>query len=121
MEVREPKKKYQCSQCNQVHETHYQAEECCQPEVYDVWECTECGETHDTKEQAVACCPLLPDAPGQVCPSCLRSHAGSAIEQAAIAVAGHCSTCNPLYTPDQQHAIEQLHYQATGEPRRLNA
>ncbi|WP_267904545.1 hypothetical protein [Pseudomonas xionganensis] len=42
------------------------------------------------------------------------------MQQAAISVAGHCTTCNPIYTIDQQLAIEDLHQLVTGQPERLN-
>lgn len=99
-------KAYECGHCNQVHESHWQAERCCQPEVYDVWTCDICGEVHEEKDDANSCChDKMPAEETVSCPNCLRPHA-HAQQVYAIEVAGHCSECNPNYSLDQRWSIE---------------
>lgn len=117
MSTREIKRMWECSACNELHDTEHDAEECCQPEVFEVWVCPACEKVHDGKQAAADCCPVAEI----VCPACLRDHSGDAMQQSAIVITGHCTTCNPLYTIDQQLAIEQMHWQATGKAERLNA
>lgn len=52
----EAKRVYMCSVCESVHDNEYQAEECCPPEVWELWQCPFCEETHDTEEEALECC-----------------------------------------------------------------
>lgn len=99
-------KAYECGHCNHVHESHWQAERCCQPEVYDGWTCDTCGEFHEKKDDAVQCCSeYLPVDDLTPCPNCLRPHT-RAQQVYAIEVAGHCSECNPNYTLEQRWTIE---------------
>ena len=56
-------KMYQCSICGEVHEGYWTAEECCPPEVDEVWLCPECEEIHGTEDEALACCPPAPGEP----------------------------------------------------------
>ncbi len=51
------KQMYQCSICDSTWETQYEAEECCQPEVFTVWMCGECDTEYDDKDHAEDCCP----------------------------------------------------------------
>ena len=37
----------------------------------------------------------------------------------AIKIAGHCTSCNPMFTIDQQQAIQDLHYHETGRREHL--
>lgn len=115
--MREPKEMFECPHCDDLHDSYQGAKSCCKPVPSKVWLCPECGDRCETEQKARSCCAF----DEVVCPGCQRSHGGKPMEQAAIAVSGHCTECNPLYTVEQQHAIEQLHYQATGEPLRLNA
>lgn len=108
MEPNKPEMLYQCSQCDKLHDALHDAEDCCQPEVWTVYKCRGCGGIYETETAAADCCATS----GEDCPSCRRHHV-SPTELSAIAVAGHCTVCNPHYTLDQQLAIEQLHYQAT--------
>jgi len=57
------KKKYQCSCCETVHENTWDAEECCLPDVWEIWECQGCEKTYETNAEAVICCPPSPDSP----------------------------------------------------------
>lgn len=116
-------RKWECSACNALHEFEHSAEECCAPEVWAVWMCPVCDEAHEAKSEAEDCCAVATaTTPDNVtCPACFRIHTGDPLAQSAIAVAGHCTTCNPIYTLDQQLAIEDLHWQSTGRAERLNA
>jgi hypothetical protein len=118
----EPKRMYECSACEAVHELHHLAEDCCVPEVATVWLCGVCEEVHYKKADAESCCAdsLLNRPETCTCPGCLRDFEDAPMQQAAISVAGHCTTCNPIYTIDQQLAIEDLHQLVTGQPARLN-
>jgi len=99
------KKLYECSMCHEVHDYEYAAEECCQPEVYEVWQCGVCTKVHGEKPEAEKCCSA-----GLVnCPACARDYSPSEIAATAIRVAGHCQTCNPFFTSDQLHEIERQH------------
>ncbi|WP_285275271.1 hypothetical protein [Halopseudomonas bauzanensis] len=99
------KKLYQCSSCDDVHDFECDAEDCCQPEVYEVWQCVDCTTIHDEKAKADTCCSA-----GKVkCPACARDYSPSEIATIAIDVAGHCHTCNPIFTVEQHHEIESQH------------
>jgi hypothetical protein len=39
--------RYRCGDCGELHEEPDQAEECCRPEVQDVWICGKCEKTFD--------------------------------------------------------------------------
>jgi len=47
----------------------------------------------------------LEGADSEYCPSCLRP-AERAQFRVEIAVSGHCSTCNPIYSPEQNLQIK---------------
>jgi hypothetical protein len=51
-------KKYQCQECNALHDHHYEAEDCCPPGVEDVsvWKCAECLDLHYDETEARHCC-----------------------------------------------------------------
>lgn len=54
--------KYRCHYCLELHETEWEAEECCgPPEVVEVWECPDCGETYETESCAIDCCGYDPE------------------------------------------------------------
>jgi hypothetical protein len=118
----DPKQMYECSACEKLHEFHHCAEECCAPEVARVWVCGDCEDVHDSKSEAEECCAQskLNGSVCCTCPSCLRDFDCQPMQAAAIEIAGHCTTCNPFYTLEQQFAIEDLHQVATGQPERLN-
>ncbi|HCP04635.1 MAG TPA: hypothetical protein DIT61_14180 [Pseudomonas sp.] len=106
----ECKTRYQCSQCDEIHEDEDDARECCQPEVWEVYECGECGKLHGSSEVAAkSCCEQLVK-----CPACSRDYGQHNIASHSIEVAGHCPACNPLFTVDEQFKIEDLHYIRTG-------
>jgi len=110
-------KAWACGSCDEVHASSFAAEDCCKPEPYEVWICPCCGDSHHTEKAAGACCPGADSS----CPNCLRDHSGNALQVAAIEVAGHCTTCNPLYTVDQQLIIEDRAQQKGGVVIGLNA
>lgn len=49
---------YQCPDCEEVHDTEEDAQNCCPRDVEKVflWECVECGEKHEDREDAYNCC-----------------------------------------------------------------
>lgn len=47
---------YMCSVCEREHDDYYEAEECCQPEVWTLYRCEICGETHEDESDAIECC-----------------------------------------------------------------
>jgi hypothetical protein len=51
----EIKRVYICSVCETVHDDEWAAEECCPPEVWEMWQCPVCEGTHDTEEEALDC------------------------------------------------------------------
>ncbi len=105
---------YECSRCNELHEYESSAEDCCRPEVWTAYLCPVCDSAHETRKEAENClaghAELIGDMP-EHCPACLRD-ADTAQLRVEIAIAGHCSTCNPIYTPEENIAIKY-----TLEPR----
>lgn len=91
----ECKTRYQCSQCDEIHEDEDDARECCQPEVWEVYECGECGKLHGSDEVAAkSCCEQLVK-----CPACSRDYGQYNIASHSIEVAGHCPACATLCSP----------------------
>lgn len=117
MSAREIKTLYRCNECREVHDDEDGARECCMPSISEVYACPVCGEIHSEEADAGECCGF--DVAH--CPSCHRDYGSGHINYSAIAIAGHCTTCNPFFTVDQQLVIEDLHWQATGEHQGLNA
>ena len=100
--------KYDCGRCGERHDSEDGALECCQPEVETVYLCPICDTEHDRMKDAESCVLGHDELDGVVaecCPNCLRP-AESAQLKVEIAVAGHCNTCNPIYTPDQNLKIK---------------
>lgn len=98
---------YECGDCQELHAHHHQAEECCAPEVNTVYVCPVCADPHDTRKEAAECLAShvdVPDRADEHCPNCLRE-AETAQSRVEIAIAGHCSTCNPIYTTEQNLTI----------------
>lgn len=108
---------YRCGKCCEVHDDEDVARECCMPEIIEVYACPICGLIHDEEEDAGKCCGF--DIAR--CPSCHREYGAGHINYSAIAIAGHCNTCNPFFTVYQKIAIEDLCWQETGRAERLNA
>jgi len=97
--------RYECSSCNERHDDEGDAEDCCKPEVFEIYICPSCEVEHDLREDAQAC--LEGHSTGDMadsCPCCLRHLDGQQF-RVEVSVAGHCSTCNPIYTPEQNLAI----------------
>ena len=100
--------KYECGQCYERHDSEDGAYECCQPEVSTIYFCPICDSEHDQMKGAERCIlghADLEGADSEHCPSCLRP-AERAQLRVEIAVAGHCSTCNPIYSPEQNLQIK---------------
>lgn len=73
-----------------------------------VYICPICEAEHDSMkvaEQRVLGHADLEGADYEPCPNCLRP-AETAQLMVELAVAGHCSTCNPIYSPDQNLKIK---------------
>lgn len=115
---KEVKLMYECCSCGELHDHEDEALDCCAPEISERWICPECGKAHDTESAAENCCP---GGDAVTCPSCMRDHGSGSLGYAAVTISGHCDTCNPFFTVEQQLAIEDLHWQATGKTERLNA
>jgi hypothetical protein len=47
---------WECGRCGDVHDWEDDAQECCQPEVKEVYLCAECEEVHKTELEADNCC-----------------------------------------------------------------
>jgi hypothetical protein len=47
--------RYLCPSCEKTHESEFSAQECCPPEVEEVYVCPECEETHGTADDAEKC------------------------------------------------------------------
>ena len=101
---------YICSSCDNEHENDWEAEECCQPEVWTMYKCCTCENTHESKTEAEECC----DDFEVRCPNCARDYAESNINTSAITIAGHCTVCNPLFSVEKEIKIKDLHYAKTG-------
>lgn len=110
---------YKCGSCSEVHDDEEEARECCMPEIIELYECPICKDRHHEEEDAVACCGIELD--GVMCPGCMRDYGAGQIDQVAVKVAGHCRTCNPMFTVDQQLAIEDMHWQVHGKAERVFA
>ncbi|MDM9593592.1 hypothetical protein QU617_09740 [Pseudomonas guariconensis] len=106
---------YKCGSCGDIHDDEDGARECCQPEVEEMFECPVCKTIHDGEDEARLCC----ESDSIKCPSCYRDHSSITLSFQAIKIAGHCTTCNPMFTIDQQQAIQDLHYQETGRREHL--
>lgn len=100
---------WKCSSCDEIHDDEDDARECCAPDVWEMYGCPECGKVCDEEEQALGCC-----SPDELtsCPNCSRDYGRGQINHFAVLVAGHCNTCNPLYSVEQQLAIEDMHWQS---------
>lgn len=46
-----------CDRCETIHDDEFDAEDCCKPEVWDVWVCVECGQDYELRQEADECCP----------------------------------------------------------------
>lgn len=103
------KVRFKCGECAEVHDYEDDARECCRPTVHEIYTCPVCNKDHECEDQAGACCGF--DVVR--CPSCARDYGTGHINYFAITVAGHCNTCNPFFTVEQQMAIEDSHIQAS--------
>lgn len=110
------KELYRCGECREIHDDEDGARECCTPAVYTIYVCPVCDDNHDDPDSALACCSV----DGINCPQCKRDYTSVSIDYQAIKMTGHCNTCNPLFTIDQQQAIQDLHYQETGKREHLH-
>lgn len=114
-----PRKAYECSMCNAIHDHEHQAEDCCRPEVNKVWLCDVCDEPHDDSECAEKCCVEKIKARSVEtvrCPACCREQE-LILHAAEIEVAGHCSECNPHYSIEHAFVIADLVEQRIAEKR----
>jgi hypothetical protein len=110
---------YVCGRCEEAHKDEDDAAQCCPPEVWEAWACDSCGKEHGMEQAADSCCPGNVDHTR--CPVCFRDYHPRDLDATCIQVVGHCQKCTPFFTYDQQHQIEDLHWQKTGDPKRVNA
>lgn len=62
--------RYQCGRCDKIHDYEHDAEECCMPDIYELYFCDICDKKHNRVAQADECCadqreqadPLRPTA-----------------------------------------------------------
>lgn len=54
---------WKCNECGDLHITEWRAEQCCPPQVGQVYVCPVCGDEHHTEKDAIACCGFDPGAP----------------------------------------------------------
>ncbi|AZP72809.1 hypothetical protein EJJ20_29835 [Pseudomonas poae] len=100
--------KYECGACNEQHDDEDGARECCMPSVTEMYICPICDEQHDEMEDAEKCIlghADIESTDDQHCPNCLRP-SDTAQLMIEVAIAGHCSVCNPIYTPDENLRIK---------------
>lgn len=107
---------WRCGECGEVHDDEDGARECCMPSIHECFGCPTCRQTHDCETDALKCCGS--EAGLTRCPCCARDYADSELNHFAVTVAGHCNTCNPFFTVDQQITIEELHFQRSPMDRR---
>lgn len=55
--------KWQCCECDEVHDYEEDALECCRPGIREIYECPVCADIHDCSGDALACCGHDPDGP----------------------------------------------------------
>lgn len=99
--------RYECGQCHTQHDYEDEAADCCVPRITEVYVCPMCNWEYTSIEEATKCTEShvgIPDLP-ESCPCCYRP-AETIQFRVEIAIAGHCSTCNPIYTPDENLAIK---------------
>lgn len=99
---------WQCTECDEIHDYEDSAINCCKPEILTLFKCTACDTVHDLPSSAKKCC-----TEDILCPKCLRDHHEHSINASAVKVTGHCSYCNPFYSPDEVVAVEELHLRKT--------
>ena len=54
------KKQYQCESCDGIHNHVFDAEECCRPEIHEVYVCPLCKGVSYTEADAINCCDIDP-------------------------------------------------------------
>tara|TARA_B110001454_G_scaffold54930_2_gene53701 strand:- start:3622 stop:4008 length:387 start_codon:yes stop_codon:yes gene_type:complete len=106
------KELWKCGRCDEIHEWEDEARDCCAPDITELYGCVECDEVHDDEIEAINCCSI--GSENVQCPECLRDHGKLTINATSVNVVGHCSFCNPLYSPDQVFKIEDTHLLNTG-------
>ncbi len=109
--------KFRCCGCDDLHDDESDARDCCEPT--EAWVCEGCDVVYGCEDLADKCCEGADIT--DKCPACARDYNIVDLNHSAITVAGHCQTCNPHYTIDQQFAIEDMHLVRTGRRERLNA
>jgi len=48
--------KWQCGECHELHDTEDDAEDCCRPNITQVYLCPKCGDACQYKDEAIECC-----------------------------------------------------------------
>lgn len=104
---------WKCCECGEIHDDDDDAQECCKPRIEELYRCDVCSETHEDEDEAGNCCGL--SSGYTKCPSCYRHYRSNELSASAVEIAGHCQTCNPLFTIYQQVQIEDRHLELTGK------
>jgi len=67
---------FRCGECSTLHSQEYQAQECCAPEISEIYMCPQCGSEQVCEEDAFDCCDMDPDAPPPMASPRDRERAG---------------------------------------------
>lgn len=102
-----PDSVYACGDCGNTHSDYDDALACCAKEPKSGFACGHCDQWHSSTEDAESCCTENRE-PVVVCPACFRAHTAYSPQGAQIEVTGHCDECNPIYTPEQKFAIDDV-------------
>jgi predicted RNA-binding Zn-ribbon protein involved in translation (DUF1610 family) len=76
LELAERYRRFLCPGCDTLHETLWQAEDCCPPKIEEIYECPVCDLTHHSVDAAADCEQSHGDTPGTAqggpwgCPVC---------------------------------------------------
>ena len=105
--------KFRCGECREVHDDEDGARDCCMPRVWAIYQCPVCEKLHEEDEDAALdCCGVNAVS----CPCCRRDHSNVSPAGLAVVIVGHCTTCNPFFTVEQQLLIEDAHQELTCKP-----
>lgn len=99
---------WKCGGCGEIHDEEDGALECCRPSIHEVYGCPDCTMVHTEEADAIKCCAEAGLGLTR-CPCCARDYTHVEINHYAIEVAGHCNTCCPFFSLDEQFRIEDLY------------
>lgn len=85
---------YRCGNCSKLHEDEYDAEQCCAPDVDEVYVCKGCKKEFDIEKEAMAHKCASSEPPRCLCGSDLAY--GDAEASALIGSITYCTPCREL-------------------------